>query len=126
MIHDVAAERAVIGVVLNTRHGVGHVAAVLKPVDFYVPTMGNLYAAALAMCDVVSLDERIGFATAFTEYDEALLRTLIRESPVQFNATCWAKRVAECSARRAAMHRCIATYEALRDGADVDEAMAWS
>lgn len=126
--YDPQAEAEVVGNAVRTDKGFRIAAAVVTPGDFYTPKFARLFAASAELGDVPhgwDSSERIRLAAAAADVDEAEVRALVFDGS-RFHDVHgeFAHRVAEVARRRRAMAAAAEVFNALGDGAAVEDALA--
>lgn len=97
---DPYAERAVIGVLLLSVHGLGFVAGIVTADDFHDRSLGRLFHAVEHLIDIRGLNVRAAAAATFTDLPFMFVDELTHEAPTQWDAGPWARRVSDSARRR--------------------------
>lgn len=125
--YDEIAEEEVVGVVVGSRHGAGLILdRGITVEDFYKPLHRSLFATVEHLAELVDDDERARIAAEKAGADLEEVVALVRNRCVQWDeAGTFCRRVQHAARRRDAMQACSDAYNALGEGADVDEVLAW-
>jgi replicative DNA helicase len=126
------AEAVVVGALLATRHALPYVVDIVTAADFYSPTHAKLFAACLELADVGpwpwqglvdSAHVRIAAAAVIAGVPISEARHVEAKASVLFDASKWARAVAEASRRRRLMGAAGEVYNRLAAGADVEDVL---
>jgi replicative DNA helicase len=124
------AERVVVATLLETRHALYHFVDPVRAEDFWSPVHRRLFIACGVLEDigpwpwqgvVSSANVRTAAAAVLADVPIDVVRRIAKKTPVMFDASNWARAVADAARRWRLMGATSDAFNQLVDGADVGE-----